>query len=116
MNSRFTNSYKPSKGEFCNIKLKVNSYRESATPKIVWNVGSWIPKSKSDSELRGNIGSYTGKETMLLVGCPIGWLILHALWKNKNFKSRTIFFWMFSLLVTSTAMCWPPLFPYWLLT
>jgi hypothetical protein len=53
---------------------------------------------------------------MLLVGCPIGWLILHALWKNKNLKSGTIFFWMFSLLVASTAMCWHPLFPYLPLT
>jgi hypothetical protein len=87
-----------------------------ATEKIVWHLGTWIPGSKTDSELWGNIGSYTGKKTMLLVGCPIGWLILHALWKNKNLKSRTIFFWMFALLVASTAMCWHPLFPYLPLT
>lgn len=84
--------------------------------KIVWNLGTWIPGSKTDSELWGNIGSYTGKETMLLVGWLISWFILHALWKNKNVKSRTIFFWMFALLVAATAMCWHPLFPYLPLT
>jgi hypothetical protein len=66
--------------------------------------------------LWGNIGSYTGKETILLVGGPIGWLILHALYKNNNLKSRTIFFLMFALLVASTAICWHPLFPYLPLT
>jgi len=83
-----------------------------ATEKIVWNLGTWIPGSKTNDELWGNIGSYTGKETMLLVGWLISWPILHALWKNKSIKSRTIFFWMFALLVAATAMCWHPLFPY----
>lgn len=84
--------------------------------KIVWNLGTWIPGSKTGDELWGNIGSYTGKETMLLVGWLISWPILHTLWKNKNIKSRTIFVWMISLLVASTAMCWHPLFPYLPLT
>jgi hypothetical protein len=53
---------------------------------------------------------------MLLVGCPIRWLILHALGKNKNLKSRTIFGWMFALLVASTAIGWHPIFPYLPLT
>lgn len=83
---------------------------------IVWNLGTWIPGSKTNDELWGNIGSYTGKETMLLVGWLVSWPILHALWKNKNIKSRTIFFWMFALLVAATAMCWHPLFPYLPLT
>ena len=82
----------------------------------VWNLGTWIPGSKTGDELWGNIGSYTGKETMLLVGWLVSWPILHTLWKNKNIKSRTIFFWMFSLLIAATAMCWHPLFPYLPLT
>lgn len=86
------------------------------TEKIVWNLGTWIPRSKTDSELWGNIGSYTGKETMLLVGGLISWPILPPLWKNKNIKSPTIFFWMFALLVAITAMYWHPLFPYLPLT
>jgi hypothetical protein len=87
-----------------------------ATEKLVWSIGTWIPGSKTNNELWGNIGSYTGKETMLLVGWLVSWPILHTLWKNKNIKSRTIFFWMFALLVAATAMCWHPLFPYLPLT
>ena len=87
-----------------------------ATEKLVWSIGTWIPGSKTNDELWGNIGSYTGKETMLLVGWLVSWQILYTLWKNKNIKSRTIFFWMFALLVAATAMCWHPLFPYLPLT
>ncbi|HAT12554.1 MAG TPA: hypothetical protein DCS91_02160 [Microcoleaceae bacterium UBA11344] len=87
-----------------------------ATNEWLWNLGSWIPGSKTNDELWGNIGSYTGKETMLLVGWLVSWPILHTLWKNKNIKSHTIFFWMFSLLVAATAMSWHPLFPYLPLT
>ena len=83
---------------------------------IVWNLGTWIPGSKTGDEMWGNIGSYSGKETMLLVGWLVSWSILHSLWKNQNIKSRTIFFWMFALLVAATAMCWHPLFPYLPLT
>jgi hypothetical protein len=83
-----------------------------AREKIVWAIGSWIPGSHNPSELWGNIGSYTGKETMLLVGWLVSWPILHVLWKKKKIKSNTIFFWMFSLLIAATAMSWHPLFPY----
>lgn len=83
-----------------------------AREKIVWAIGSWIPGSHNSSELWGNIGSYTGKETMLLIGWLVSWPILHILWKNKNIKSRTIFFWLFTLLIAATAMSWHPLFPY----
>lgn len=83
---------------------------------MLWSLGTWIPGCKTGDELWGNIGSYTGKETMLLVGWLVSWSILHILWKNKNIKSRTIFFWMFSLLVAATAMSWHPLFPYLPLT
>ncbi|HEY9633903.1 MAG TPA: hypothetical protein V6D14_10880 [Coleofasciculaceae cyanobacterium] len=83
-----------------------------AREKIVLAIGSWIPGSHNPSELWGNIGSYAGKETMLLVGWLVSWLILYGLWKNKNIKSRTIFFWLFTLLIAATAMSWHPLFPY----
>jgi hypothetical protein len=83
---------------------------------MLWNLGSWIPGSKTNDELWGNIGSYTGKETMLLVGWLVSWPILHLLWKNQQIKSRTIFFGMFALLVAATAMSWHLLFPYLPLT
>ena len=83
-----------------------------AGEKIVWAIGSWIPGSHNKSELWGNIGSYTGKETMLLVGWLVSWSILHFLWKSKDIKARTIFFWMFAFFIAATAMSWHPLFPY----
>jgi hypothetical protein len=79
---------------------------------IIWQLGSWIPGSHNSSKLWGNIGSYSGKETMLLVGWLVSWFILHFVWKNKNIKVRTIYFWMFILFVAATAMSWHPLFPY----
>ncbi|WP_293360025.1 MULTISPECIES: hypothetical protein [unclassified Microcoleus] len=83
---------------------------------MLWSLGTWIPGSKTGNEMWGNIGSYTGKETMLLIGWLVSWPILYAIWKNKSVKSRTIFFWMFALLMASTAMSWHPLFPYLPLT
>jgi hypothetical protein len=83
---------------------------------FIAKLGAWIPGSQNPSKLWGNIGSYTGKETMLLVGWLVSWAILHQLWKNKHIKSKTIFFWIFSLMIAATAMCWHPLFPYMPLT
>jgi hypothetical protein len=83
---------------------------------LIWKLGAWIPGSNNPSKLWGNIGSYTGKETMLLVGWLLSWVILHQLWKHKQIKSNSIFFWMFALMIAATAMCWHPLFPYMPLT
>jgi hypothetical protein len=82
----------------------------------LWTLGSWIPGSHNPSKLWGNIGSYTGKETMLLIGWLSSWLVLSLLWKNKQIKSRTIFFWMFVLFIAATVMSWHPIFPYLPLT
>lgn len=87
-----------------------------AREKIVWAIGSWIPGSHNADPMWGNIGSYSGKETMLLVGWLVSWPILYLIWKNKRVKSRTIFFWLFTLLIAATAMSWHPLFPYLPLT
>lgn len=87
-----------------------------AREQMVWMLGSWIPGSHNPSELWGNIGSYSGKETMLLLGWLTSWLILYWLWKDKNVTPRTVFFWFFVLLIAATAMTWHPLFPYLPLT
>lgn len=79
---------------------------------LIWDLGSWIPGSHNPDPEWGNIGSYSGEETMLLVGWLVSWLILHFCWKNKNIKTKTIFFWIFTLLIAATAMTWHPLFPY----
>ena len=82
------------------------------TEKFVWSLGKWIPGSDTGDKLYGNIGSYSGKETMLLVGWLVSWIILHNLLKNKQVRPRTIFAWTFALFVAATAMSWHPMFPY----
>jgi hypothetical protein len=83
-----------------------------ATEKFVHSLGFWIPGSANPNPIEGNIGSYTGKETMLLVGWVVSWVILYLLLRNTQVRPRTIFFCTFVLLVASIAMCWHPLFPY----
>jgi len=78
----------------------------------VWALGSWLPGSHNLNKLYGEIGSYSGKETLLLVGWLGSWLILHQVWKHRNIKSRTMFLWLFTFFLAATAMSWHPLFPY----
>jgi hypothetical protein len=75
-------------------------------------LGNWIPGANNPDPLWGNIGSYTGKETMLLIGWLLSWVILYFILKNKQIKAITIFFWTIGLMTLATAMCWHPLFPY----
>lgn len=83
-----------------------------AREKFLWNLGGWIPGAQNSDPVWGNIGSYAGKETVLLIGWLVSWMILHQLWKGQQIRSRTIFFWMFMCLIAATAMTWHPLFPY----
>jgi hypothetical protein len=78
---------------------------------IEW-LGSWMPGSQSTDPVTGNIGSYAGKETMLLVCWLVSWVILHDLLQYRQVSTRTIFFGTFGLLVAAIVMCWHPLFPY----
>jgi hypothetical protein len=80
--------------------------------KIVWSWGAWIPGSHNPDEMWGNIGNYSGKETVMLVVWLVSWLFLHFTWKDKNIKGNTIIFWLLTLIVAATAMSWHPLFPY----
>ncbi len=75
-------------------------------------LGSWLPGSVSADPMWGNIGSYAGKETMLLIGWLVSLTILYPMLKNRQIKPRTLFFWMFSLFTLATVMSWHPLFPY----
>jgi hypothetical protein len=95
--------------------LMVNQHFTSlfkAWDQIIWDLGSWIPGSKNPDPLYGEIGSYSGKETVMLIGWLISWLILHQFWKNKQIKTRTIFSYLFIFMVAATVMNWHPLFPY----
>ena len=88
----------------------------TARDRFIWGLGKWIPGSDTGDKLWGNIGSYTGKETMLLVGWLLSWIILHNLLKHQRVKTSTIFLWAFGLFVAATVMSWQPIFPYLPLT
>lgn len=79
---------------------------------IVWRMGDWIPGSRNPDPLYGEIGSYSGKETVMLVGWLVSWFVLSRVWKHKDIKFSTLFFCLFIFLVAATAMNWHPLFPY----
>ncbi|MBE9045866.1 hypothetical protein IQ255_15880 [Pleurocapsales cyanobacterium LEGE 10410] len=79
---------------------------------IIWNLGSWIPGSRNPDPLYGEIGSYSGKETVLLITWLVSWFILARLWRNRELKTKTIFSYLFFFLVAATVMNWHPLFPY----
>ena len=79
---------------------------------IVWNLGSWIPGSHNPDPLYGEIGSYSGKETILLISWLVSWHFLGLFWRDCEIKTRTIFSCLFFFLVAATVMNWHPLFPY----
>jgi hypothetical protein len=79
---------------------------------IVWSLGDWIPGSKNPDRVYGEIGSYSGKQTIMLIGWFVSWAVLSVLWQKKQIKFRTIFFCLFFFLVAATVMNWHPLFPY----
>ncbi|NJR38880.1 MAG: hypothetical protein HC781_08640 [Leptolyngbyaceae cyanobacterium CSU_1_4] len=88
------------------------SVTSKAREAVLKSLGSWVPGSTSLDPMWGNIGSYAGKETVMLMGWLGSLIILYPLLKNRNVKPRTIFFWLFSLYTLATAMAWHPLFPY----
>lgn len=83
---------------------------------IVWDLGSWIPNSKNPDPLYGEISSYLGKETVMLIGWLVCWFVLNHLWRHRSIKFATIFFCLFGFVVAATLMNWHPLFPYLPLT
>ena len=95
--------------------LMVNQHFASAFKvwnEIVWNLGSWIPGARNPDPLYGEIGSYSGKETVMLIGWLVSWFVLSKLWQHQQIKPRTIFFWMFVFIAAATVMNWHPIFPY----
>jgi hypothetical protein len=78
---------------------------------IEW-LGSWIPGANNIDPATGNIGTFAGVETVLLVGWLVSWVILHGLLQHRQVSTRTIFFGTFGLLIAAIVMCWHPLFPY----
>lgn len=95
--------------------MMVNQHFSSifkAWNEIIWNLGGWIPGSRNPDPLYGEIGSYSGKETILLITWLVSWFVLSHLWREREIRGRTIFSCLFFLLVAATVMNWHPLFPY----
>ena len=95
--------------------LMVNQHLCSISPswnEIIWRLGDWIPGSKNPDPLYGEIGSYSGKETVMLIVWLGSWLILSKLWQHRQIKFQTIFFCLFGFIVAATVMSWHPIFPY----
>ncbi len=79
---------------------------------MVKSFGSWIPGAVSKDPMWGNIGSYAGKETAMLLGWLISLAILYPLLKNRQVKSITMFGWLFGLYTLAAVMSWHPAIPY----
>jgi hypothetical protein len=75
-------------------------------------LGSWIPGAISPNPMWGNIGSYAGKQTAMLIGWLVSWVILYPLLRNRSVKSTALFFWLFGLYTLAAVMSWHPIFPY----
>ncbi|WP_309731148.1 hypothetical protein [Chamaesiphon sp. OTE_75_metabat_556] len=89
---------------FAETSIEIDSF--------ILGLGKWIPGSNTGNKLWGTIGSYAGKETMLLVSWLVSWFVLQNLLKHKQVKTKTIFMWTFGLIVAATVMTWQPLFLY----
>ncbi len=79
---------------------------------IIWDLGLWMPGSKTGDPYYGEIGSYSGQETLFLISWLGSWLFLNQLWKEKQVKSKIIFMCLFYFMLIATLMNWHPLFPY----
>jgi hypothetical protein len=79
-------------------------------------LGRWIPGAANPDPMWGNIGSYAGKETALLLGWLISLVILYPSLRNRQVSSRILFSGLLGLLTLATGMSWHPLFPYLPLT
>lgn len=79
---------------------------------IVWSLGDWIPGSRTSDQVYGEIGSYSGKETIMLMGWLLSWVLLHQLWKKRNIHASSLYGSLIFFLVAATVMNWHPIFPY----
>ncbi|MFB2838095.1 hypothetical protein [Floridanema evergladense] len=103
-----------SAGFGCFLMMVFHHFSETtkSVDEMLSQIGGWMPGSNNVDKMYGSLGSYAGKQTILLIGWLGSWLVLHLMWRKKNIKPRTMFFWMFVFFVAATVMNWHPLFPY----
>jgi hypothetical protein len=54
-------------------------------------LGRWIPGAANPDPMWGNIGSYAGKETALLLGWLVSLAVLYPLLRHRQVSSRILF-------------------------
>jgi hypothetical protein len=71
------------------IMMVIHHFSDTSKSTESWVkfLGSWIPGSTSSDPLWGNIGSYAGKETCLLIGWLLSLLILYPLLQGQHLTS-----------------------------
>lgn len=69
---------------------------------VVFDIGKlWIPRA-------AEIGPYAGKETFLLLGWLLSWLILHFALGGKEVNTKVWFGGALGALLVATLLVWPP--------
>jgi len=72
---------------------------------FVWDVGkAWVPGA-------AGIGPYSGKETFLLIGWLVSWVVLHFALRSR--KDLDVRLWVGIFLVgmlAATLLLWPPIY------
>lgn len=58
----------------------------------------------------GPSGPLSGKTTVGVAVWLISWLILNAVWKNKEFNLRSAFTWTLVLIALGLLLTFPPIF------
>lgn len=96
------------------LMMLIHHLADSYKPleELLCQLGSWIPGTYNHDLMYGHIGSFSGKQTILLIGWLVSWLFLGLIWRDRYVKISTILFWMFASFMAATIMIWPPLFPY----
>jgi hypothetical protein len=82
----------------------------------LWGLGMWMPGSKTGDKLYGEIGSYSGKATVILVGWLVAWALLHLILRDRTVRPSVLFGLIMVLFMAATVMAWHPLFSYLPLT
>ncbi len=99
-------------GCFCMMINQHITMLSKSWDNFIWSLGAWMPGSHNQDPLYGQIGSYSGKVTILIFSWLVSWIVLHHWLNNRQVGPRTILLWMLVFLIAATVMNWHPLFPY----
>ena len=70
---------------------------------VHWVGKLWIPGAQG-------IGPYSGKETFMLVGWFLSWLVLYRLLRNREWNNALVLAIFLVGIGVATTLIWPPVF------